>query len=467
MLKMILVLLLAFCFSAESYAQTNAKVKDSLKTLLQKEKQDTSRVRLLNQLSGAYSVNKPDTAMLLALEALSLSQRIGSVNGEAASLGKIGNAYRAVGNLPKAMGAYLQALKLNEKINNPRGIAANFHDIGTIYNGQGEYHQAINYLLKSIKLNEQLNSNGGAAINLVRLGNSYLGLEQYDSARVYTQQAYEKARKANNPFGTGMSLSLMGEIYSETGQKKLALEYYRLSIPYNKLGNDLSLTDTFLGIAKLFENEGQVDSTLFYANQAFEMNRAAGFTKGIRDASSFLSSFYKNRGNIDSAFFYLGIATVAKDSLSSQQRINQFQSLSFDEKFRQQEIAMTESKAKEDRKHNLQFAAIAIGLICFIILFFILSRSIIVKTKFIEFFGVLGLLAVFEFINLFIHPYLAHATNDSPVLMLLVLIVIGAMLVPLHHKLEKWMTGIMVQKNKKIRLDAAKKTIATLEVEQL
>ena len=77
----------------------------------------------------------------------------------------------------------------------------------------------------------------------------------------------------------------------------------------------------------------------------------------------------------------------------------------------------------------------------------------------------LGLLAVFEFINLFIHPYLAHVTNDSPVLMLGVLIAIGALLIPLHHKLEKWITKIMVEKNKKIRLDATKKTIASLEGE--
>ncbi|MHB1177819.1 MAG: hypothetical protein ACYCZO_05750 [Daejeonella sp.] len=128
------------------------------------------------------------------------------------------------------------------------------------------------------------------------------------------------------------------------------------------------------------------------------------------------------------------------------------------------EIAAAELKAKEERSHNLQYAAIAIALITFLIFFLILSRSIIVKTKFIEFFGVLGLLAVFEFINLFIHPYLAHITNDSPVLMLLILIVIGAMLVPLHHKLEQWMTKVMVEKNKKIRLEAARKTMAEFEV---
>ena len=47
--------------------------------------------------------------------------------------------------------------------------------------------------------------------------------------------------------------------------------------------------------------------------------------------------------------------------------------------------------------------------------------------------------------------------------MLLILIGIGALLVPLHHKLQQWITAIMVEKNKKIRLEAAKKTIAKLE----
>ena len=104
-----------------------------------------------------------------------------------------------------------------------------------------------------------------------------------------------------------------------------------------------------------------------------------------------------------------------------------------------------------------------VAIITFLILFFTLSRSIIVKEKFIEFFGILGLLAVFEFINLFISPYLASATNDSPILMLIMLITIGTLLIPMHHKLEKWITIIMVVKNRKIRLAAAHKPIEKLE----
>ena len=420
---------------------------------------------LLNELNYEYGGNKPDTTMILALEALSLSKRIGFVKGETASLHRIGLTYWTVGNNPKAMEAFLSALKLDEKINNLAGIARDQSGIGLIYSDQGQYHQAIDYYFKAKKVRDQINNRGeGYANGLAGLSRSYLGLKLYDSARVYAQQAFEISSKNNNQLSTGTFLSLMGDIYSETGQKKLALEYYRLSIPFSKLReNDRILSTTFLGMAKSFENEGQIDSTLFYANQAFEISRGAGFTKGALDASTFLFSLYNKRGNSDRALFYLQLATVAKDSLFSQQKTIQLQSLDFDEKLRQMEIAVSELKAKEDRKHNLQYAAIALGLIAFVTLFLLLSHSIIANQKLIRFLGVVALLIVFEFINLLVHPFLSRVTNDSPLLMLLVMVGIAALLVPVHHWLEKWITDRLVEKNKRIRLVAAKKTIASLE----
>jgi hypothetical protein len=40
---------------------------------------------------------------------------------------------------------------------------------------------------------------------------------------------------------------------------------------------------------------------------------------------------------------------------------------------------------------------------------------------------------------------------------------IAALLVPLHHKVEKWAIEKLVEKNKQIRLSAAKKPIQQLE----
>ncbi|MBL0007083.1 MAG: hypothetical protein IPP25_07825 [Saprospiraceae bacterium] len=72
------------------------------------------------------------------------------------------------------------------------------------------------------------------------------------------------------------------------------------------------------------------------------------------------------------------------------------------------------------------------------------------------------MLMVFEFLNLVLHPFLGNITNHTPALMLLGLVCIAGLLVPLHHKLEKWATEKLVEKNKRVRLEMARKTIEKL-----
>jgi len=85
-------------------------------------------------------------------------------------------------------------------------------------------------------------------------------------------------------------------------------------------------------------------------------------------------------------------------------------------------------------------------------------------TRVIEIVGVIGLLIMFEFINLVIHPYLAEFTNESPLPMLLILVAIAAVIVPLHHRLEHWVKHKLVEKNQAIRLAKGKRTMEKSEV---
>ena len=141
--------------------------------------------------------------------------------------------------------------------------------------------------------------------------------------------------------------------------------------------------------------------------------------------------------------------------------------MSFENEKKQQELIQEKKIAEQQRKQNIQYVLLALGILSFVILFLALSRRHITNTKLIQFLGVVALLVVFEFLNLLLHPFLERITHHSPVLMLLALVGIAALLVPLHHKLEKWATHKLVEKNKAIRLATAKKTIRLLSDEQL
>jgi len=137
--------------------------------------------------------------------------------------------------------------------------------------------------------------------------------------------------------------------------------------------------------------------------------------------------------------------------------------MTFDNASRQQKVAREKIKADGQRKQNIQFVLIAFGIITFIILFLLFSRSIVDNERLIPFFSLLSLLVVFEFINLRNHLWLVSFTHESPVLMLLVLVLIAFLLIPLHHRLGKWVKEKMIEKNKATRLATAKKTIEKLE----
>ena len=102
------------------------------------------------------------------------------------------------------------------------------------------------------------------------------------------------------------------------------------------------------------------------------------------------------------------------------------------------------------------------GIVVFILAFLIFSRSYVANPKMILFMCVVALLIVFEFLNLLLHPVIGSITQHSPVFMLVALVCIAALMIPLHHRLEKWATKLLVEKNTTDGLAKAKRTIDEL-----
>ncbi|GAC1385753.1 MAG: hypothetical protein NVSMB45_14860 [Ginsengibacter sp.] len=442
-------------------AQTKQET-DSLHKVLTSG-QDSAKVLALALLS--YYEFDPVRRLELVNEALELARAIQFKKGEAQCYHMLGNHFSKIADYAKSLEYHIKALQLREKYQYVEGIAVSEHAIGEVYSSLGNDKTALAYYFKAAEQLRKGNvQNPGRWVMLYRsLGAVYERQNKLDSALIYYNRSYENDIISNFHYYLSYTLTALGNVHAAMGNTDLAFSFYKKSLGKAMEYNDTSaMGRNYLALSKLFIKTNHKDSAIYYTQWSLAISRNSQLRRLMVDAARQLAQLYKAT-NDKEALRYYEMAMDTKDSIFSASNAAQIQALIFSEQERQREINENNVKEAAERKHNLQYAAIAIGLITFIILFLLLSRSIIVKTKFIEFFGVLGLLAVFEFINLFIHPYLAHATNDSPVLMLIVLIAIGALLIPLHHKIEKWITKIMVEKNKKIRLEAAKKTIQQLE----
>lgn len=279
--------------------------------------------------------------------------------------------------------------------------------------------------------------------------------------------ASEEARKNGDTETASLADNNLGNIYYKMGELDIALGYYRAAMQNMMRDNFYyGMAETALGLAKVYQKKGINDSVLYYAQMSFNVSRKANLVGDVLRISTFLADYFKSRKNADSAYKYLEIVVATKDTLYSTERTNQVQNLLIEERLRQQKIEADKAMQKAEREQNIQYAIIAITLLSFLILFLVLSRSIIVNEKWIKYMGVLGLLLVFEFVNLVLHPVLAEITHHSPVWMLLFMVAIAAILIPMHHRVEHFIRHRLTVKNKKLRLETARKIVAQLEKDE-
>jgi len=428
-------------------------LSDSLLSVNAKNLSDSIVVKGLLASGHQYIYNNADVSILFYIKALESSEKIKFSEGKAEALIWLGEAFVFNGNHAKAVETSLKGLSEAEKLNSQHWISYAHAKLASIYSELGDHSEAIKHIRKS-----HVNRSPNLAEYAI-LGRAYGKLDSLDSALYNAQRAYETAQREKTPWG--MPYYTLGEIHTKLGHYTLALEYFRTGLAVKP--NALDSTVTQIGIATVFQKLENKDSVYFHAQKAVKMGKDYGFPNLVAEGYRLVKDVYKRNNQLDSAFHYQELMSTTRDTIFAQDKIQQIQNLKFNEQLRQIEIQQTNEERNHIRKRNLQYAAIGIALITFVALFFSLSNTIIVKENFIKFFGVLALLLFFEFINLFAHPFIGNLTHHSPMWMFLIMVCIAALLVPTHHKLEKWIVHQLVEKNKRIRLAAARKTIADLE----
>lgn len=441
---------------------------ESLLQVVRTSKSDSARITAALDLVFTFGYSQQDSVFYYAQQMI----KIGEENNypPAVALGYTSASYALFrqDNKAAALENSIKTLKIAEKYGNERCLAMAYNSLGISYPSDDPRSNMYRHMGSDV-----IRKNGDSkekVLLMINLGRAFESLDRPDSALYYQSKAFEMVLrmkdipdKAFIRSAMVWTLTSLGNSYRVLGQNELSTTYHRqalnIAIRYKY---PYPIIAAYHGLVQHFIAMGNIDSAVHYNKLLLQ----SAFSEGPRYqivSCRYLYDHYNRLKNQDSAFKYLQLYTNALMQADSSLKITKMMALSFEEETRQRDLHLRAESMARERRHNLQYAGITIGIILFIIIFLLLSRTIIVRTRFIQFFSVLGLLAVFEFINLLIHPYLAKITHHSPVLMLLVLMGIAALLIPLHHKLQHKLTNIMIERNKSIRLAAAKKTIADLE----
>ena len=99
-----------------------------------------------------------DEAIALYNQSLEIFERIGNVQGKAATLHELGILYANKGEVDEAIALYNQSLEIEERIGNVQGKAMTLWWLGDLAEQQGEYTKAISYLQPALEILQRLKS---------------------------------------------------------------------------------------------------------------------------------------------------------------------------------------------------------------------------------------------------------------------------------------------------------------------
>ena len=350
---------------------------DSLKhDLAMHKNDDTAKVTLLNQIAYSSIYKRVDSAIEYAAEMIALSDKLGYKYGEALGFIRMSNALNVVGNYPKALESVLDATKIIEKSEN-RKEELQFQAtiaISIIYSNMGDYNRAKSFLYSYTGTTMQKQISGyQKSLVCNQLAYNFLNLNKLDSAFYYAEQNFQYEKTVKKPDGFDQyRLGTYGNVNALLGNYGIAEDCIRKAIGVDNLYGDVNNEiQMYQRLANVLNKTGRTDSAIYYVKKSLLLCQEFGYPRWALDASKTLTSLYEQQNKPDSVVKYMTIMLAAKDSLFSQQKIQQFQLVSFDQQQRQRE----EETAKKEYRNKVRTYLLIAGLGVFVLITLILYNS--------------------------------------------------------------------------------------------
>ena len=357
MIKVFLIIQFVLSFF---YAVPQQSPIDSLKSRLELADEDTTKALLYSDLSLEHVFSKPDSGFYYASEGLRLSRKINFAHGIALTFFNLATYFRITGSSYQAMQYTTEALSIFKDINNAEGVILSTNMLAWLAKDQKDYRKAIDYAFDAMNLSQQ-HGNHSIVYAYSTIGECYDYLNQLDSALIYAEKA------ALVPQEYHWNLIILSRIHDHLNNYELSLQYYRQAVSRITISKDSS--DAFIGMSRVFYKTGQTDSALHYATKALNIANEGNFLFEVQEASEILTKIYSSKRQNDSTLKYMQISIDAKDSLFSQDKVKQFQSLAFSEQLRQQEMASEKMQYRSRVRMNVLLIVVGFFLILAIILY--------------------------------------------------------------------------------------------------
>lgn len=351
-----------------------------------------------------------------------------------------------------AMLAHHQLDKMKES-SVPYQRVIDMSSIGNLYAQKKNYDIAINYFERSIAMADTLKFSSLRLPGYMNIFNQYLRMDQPQKALDFFNSSKGLNLQAQlRRFGMASVIDqAFGVTYTALNRFDSARFYLTRAAPFfEKTTNDQNKMYFYHNLGQLYKKTGETDKAIGYYIQLKEMGERNGALENVEFAARELDTLYALKGNYLLSREYNRIYHQYKDSIETMSKEKELaQEEAADEQ--QRMVRLQKEKEEQDRRrNNIQYMAITFGIVGLFIALVVLGMFK-VSAGAIRAIGFFAFLLFFEFLFLIFKKNIYSITHGEPWKDLAFMIALAALLVPLHHWLEKKVLHYLTSHNRLTR----------------
>jgi PAS domain S-box-containing protein len=361
------------------FSQNSVKI-DSLENLLTKTADDTSKLKILFNLSAQYK-NNCGKIILYSEKAVKLAESMPEKKFAVSAWKNIAAAYFRYEKYTQALEYQIKIQKYNETAQNQTGIANSDMEIGKIYFSMGNfnkalelYNQALHYFLKG-------NGKSATAACLTNIGIVFHTIDNTDSAIVYYLKAiniYEDIGDKNN---VANLLIGIGDIETSHNNYSNVEKYYARAFQNFKDIDDKNGCAKVLSALGDFNiKRGDTELAIKKYKEALDIGKADGSLSVMKVSLEGLSDAYEKAGNYKLAFESVKTLASIKDSILNKENLKQLNDVQgkFESEKKQKEIELLKEK---DVNNKITIYSFLTGLLLIAFLSLVIFNRYNIKQK--------------------------------------------------------------------------------------
>lgn len=393
---------------------------DSLRQVLRTADTDTARITTLSYIAFHMASVKPDSALIIAQDALKqaveadFDRGVASANNSFGWIyfqsGKLENSiahytealeyfkatgndlstmavlmnmssvYIKMGSLAKALELLTEALPLTDKHPITDEASAIFKNLGIIFRHEGKFDDAIRYLDKSFELNVELGNKNLAADTKVSMNILYQNLNDFDSALRALDDAEVLYESMGSQYGLTMVAENRGGLRYKQERYLEALEYFKQARDgFRALEYDADIAYISLEIAKTYAQLSRFDESLSVLDEALDLVQASDYKNYIYEILTQKATVYEQMGNSSESLKFQKQAFQAYVNYQNELQTNRLNELKvqYESAQKDAEIELL-NKDNELQVQRIQRQRLLILFIVAVILFVLMAIGVFV-----------------------------------------------------------------------------------------